>query len=94
MPHNSLMPVASVASPTLGGELFPGQQVSLEVVAVEDPATRDERLNHAVAMLIPAALERKQGILVIRHDHGRYTVRLDQEVPCGVTQESRGKPSS
>lgn len=47
-----------------------------------------ENLPH-VTMLIPVALERRQGILVIQRDYGKYTVRVDQEVPCGMIHESR-----
>jgi hypothetical protein len=71
-------------------DYFPSRPLPLALeVTVEEPEGRDERLNHAVNILIPAALERKQGILVIQRDYGKYIVRVDQEVPCGVTLESR-----
>jgi hypothetical protein len=57
-------------------------------VTVQDPGSLDAKLNHAVNALIPAALERKQGILVIQRDYGWYTVRVDREVPCGMTYET------
>lgn len=60
----------------------------LEVITLEDPRSRDEKLNRAISTLIPAALERRQGILVIQRDYGKYTVRVDHEVPCGTTLES------
>jgi hypothetical protein len=65
--------------------------LSLEVTAVEEPRSKDEKLNRAVNALIPAALERRQGILVIQRDYGKYTVLIDQEVPCGMIHESRQK---
>jgi hypothetical protein len=63
--------------------------LSLEVITVEDPQSKDEKLARAVNTLVPAALERRQGILVIQRDYGKYTVRVDQEVPCGMIHESR-----
>jgi hypothetical protein len=85
MPDSSHL--ASAAFP-MGGGYFPMTPfpLSLEVI-VEEPASRDERIDHAVNLLIPVALERKQGILVIQRDYGKFTVRVDQEVPCGVTHE-------
>lgn len=77
--------------PISDGELFPlsALPLSLEVLTLDQPQNRDEKLNLAVHRLIPAALERGQGILVIRHDYGKYTVRVDPDVPCGTTQECR-----
>lgn len=63
--------------------------LSLEVLTAEEPRSKDEKLTHAVNTLIPAALERRQGILVIQRAYGKYTVRVDQEVPCGMIHESR-----
>jgi hypothetical protein len=82
--------VSASFSLTING-LFPrpGLPLSLEVITLEEPQSRDEKLNHAVSRLIPAALERRQGILVIQRDYGKYTVRVDHEVPCGTTRESR-----
>ncbi len=84
-------PEASAAFPLTGGGLFPNPALplSLEVITVEEPQSRDEKLNRAISRLIPAALERRQGILVIQRDYGKYTVRVDHEVPCGTTRESR-----
>jgi len=88
--HNSHLSVASAAFPLMGGDYLPSRPLPLSLeVTVEEPGGRDERLNHAVNILIPAALERQQGILVIQRDYGKYIVRVDQEVPCGVTRESR-----
>ncbi|SDW89941.1 hypothetical protein SAMN04487912_105289 [Arthrobacter sp. cf158] len=88
MSHNSLSLVTSAVFSITDNDISP--LASLEVT-VEEPGSRDEKLNHAVDTLMPAALERKQGILVIQRDYGKYVVRVDQDVPCGVTQES---PSS
>lgn len=90
MSQNSHLSVVSDASLIMGGNLFPNWPLplSVEVITVEEPGSRDEKLNNAVAMLIPAALELKQGIIVVQRDYGKYTVRVDQDVPCGVTQES------
>lgn len=90
MSHNSPLSVASATVPMMSGDHLPSQPLplSLEVITVEEPGSRDEKLNHAVNALIPAALNRNPGILVIQRDHGKYTVRVDQEVPCGVTHES------
>jgi hypothetical protein len=88
--HNSQLEAVSTAFPISGGSYVPNRPlpISLEVT-VEEPGSRDEKLNHAVIRLIPAALERKQGILVIQRDYDNYTVRVDPDVPCGVTHESR-----
>lgn len=84
-------PEASGAFSLAGGGLLPspGLPLSLEVITLEEPQSRDEKLNRAISKLIPAALERRQGILIIQHDYGKYTVRVDHEVPCGITRESR-----
>ncbi|MFJ6377947.1 hypothetical protein ACIQH9_19790 [Pseudarthrobacter oxydans] len=84
-------PEDSTSFSLTGGGLFlsPGLPLSLEVIALEEPQSRDEKLNIAISRLIPAALERGQGILVIQRDYGMYTVRVDHEVPCGATWESR-----
>lgn len=62
--------------------------LSLEVI-VKESASRDEQLNRAVNVLIPGALERGQGIAVIQRDYDKYTVRVDEKVPCGTIHESR-----
>ncbi|WP_285251168.1 hypothetical protein [Pseudarthrobacter sp. fls2-241-R2A-168] len=84
-------PEATTAFSPTGGGLFPNPALplSLEVITVEEPQSRDEKLNRAISKLIPAALERRQGILVIQRAYGKYTVRVCHEVPCGTTQESR-----
>lgn len=86
-PHES---EAGAAFSLTGGNLFPNLALplSLEVITAEEPQSRDEKLNGAISRLIPAALERRQGILVIQRDYGKYIVRVDHEVPCGTTRES------
>lgn len=81
---------ANLALPPMCATQFPNSvlPLSLEVTAVEEPRSKDEKLSRAVNTLIPAALERRQGILVIQRGYGRYTVRVDQEVPCGMIHES------
>lgn len=83
--------VANPAFPQAAAEHFPNsaQPLSLEVITVDEPGSKDARLNHAVNTLIPAALARRQGIRVIQRDYGRFTVLVDQEVPCGLIYESR-----
>lgn len=82
--------VSPAFSPASGGPFpSPVLSLSLEVNTLEKPQSRDEKLNRAISRLIPAALERRQGILVIQRDYGKYTVRVDQAVPCGTTLESR-----
>lgn len=82
--------VASAASSITGGDLFPRTvlPISLEI-QVEQPQGRDYEFNRGVDRLIPADSEHRQGILVIQTDHGRYTIRVDPDVPCGIIQESR-----
>lgn len=89
--NNVHEPEASATFSLTGGRVFPSPALplSLEVIALEEPQSRDEKLDRAVSRLIPAALERRQGILVIQRDYGKYTVRVDDEVPCGITWESR-----
>ena len=83
--------VTSAGFSPMGSSLFPSPvlPLSLEVIILEEPQRRDEKLNRAISELIPTALERRQGILVIQRDYGKYTVRVDHEVPCGTTRESR-----
>lgn len=90
MSHDSQLSLASAACQIMAGNFSPSRSLplSLEII-VHEPGNRDEKLNRAVNKLIPTALERKQGILVIQRDCGKYVVRVDQEVPCGMTYESR-----
>jgi hypothetical protein len=84
-------PEVSSAFSLTSGDLFPNPALplSLEVITLDGPQSKDEKLNRAINRLIPAALERRQGILVIQRDYGKYTVRVDPEVPCGTTREFR-----
>jgi hypothetical protein len=92
MSYKLYEPEASAASSLTGSGLLPSPPalpLSLEVITLEEPQSRDEKLNGAISRLIPTALERRQGILVIQRDYGKYTVRVDHEVPCGTTREFR-----
>ena len=95
MPYKLHKPEASDVFSLMGGGVLPNPALlSLEVIALEDPQSRDEKLNRAISRLIPAALERRQGILVIQRDYGKYTVLVDHEVPCGTTQKAaRSRPT-
>lgn len=62
--------------------------VSLEVTT-DDPVTRDNQLSKAVDQLIPAALERRHGILVTQRSWDKYTIQVDPGVPCGNIHEKR-----
>lgn len=91
MSHGPHLSVANPAFPLMEADHHLPNCVpplSLEVITVEEPRSKDEKLNRAVNTLIPVALERRQGILVIQRDYGKYTVRVDQEVPCGLIHES------
>lgn len=91
MSHHPYQLVSGASFSFTGHEVFPipALPLSLEVITLEGPQSRDEELNRAVRRLIPAALERREGILVIQRGYGKYTVRVDQEVPFGTTKESR-----
>lgn len=90
MSHDLRLYMTSTTSPLTGKELFQNMAPPLSLeVNVEDPQSRDEKLNSAVNRLIPVALERRQGIRVIERAYGKYTVQVDAEVPCGTTVESR-----
>ena len=94
MSHPEHLLISNVALPVMGINLSqrPTPPLSIEVT-VRRPQNRDEKLSRAVSNLIPVALERRQGILVNKRDYGEYTVRVDPEVPCGTTLESR-RPDS
>ncbi|GAC1373456.1 MAG: hypothetical protein NVSMB43_11100 [Pseudarthrobacter sp.] len=53
-------------------------------ILVDDPQDLDQLLGQAVQRLIPAALERRQGILVTQVFPDKYTVEVDEDVLCGV----------
>ncbi|MBT2552215.1 hypothetical protein [Arthrobacter sp. ISL-5] len=58
-------------------------------IAVSETHSRDDQLADAVNQLIPAALERRHGILVTQHDTANYTLEVDPCVPCGTIHEKR-----
>ncbi|WP_426997347.1 hypothetical protein [Pseudarthrobacter sp. N5] len=45
-------------------------------IAVSQTQSRDDQLTDAVNQLIPAALERRHGILVTQHDTSKYTLEV------------------
>lgn len=63
-------------------------------VLVDDPQDLGPLLDQAVQRLIPAALERRQGILVTQVLPDKYTVEVHQDVMCGVVQERRSDPNA
>lgn len=63
-------------------------------ILVDDPQDLDRLLDQAVQRLIPAALERRQGILVTQVLPDKYTVEVDEGVLCGVVQERRIDPNA
>jgi hypothetical protein len=63
-------------------------------IAVKDPTDLGQLLDHAVQRLIPAALERRQGILVTQASPDKYIVEVDDGVLCGVIQERRIDPNT
>ena len=57
-------------------------------VRITEPGRLNELLDHAEAVLRQAATpDRFAGILVTRHDPGRYTLALSTSVPFGETRE-------
>ena len=59
-------------------------------VLVTDPGRLHELLDDAESVLRQLALPQKtKGILVTRHDPGRYTLSLSDMVPFGETREQK-----
>jgi hypothetical protein len=56
-------------------------------ITVSKTQSRDDQLTDAVNQLIPAALERRHGILVTQHDTANYTLEVHPSVPCGTIHE-------
>ncbi|HKU23823.1 MAG TPA: hypothetical protein VJQ54_00050 [Candidatus Sulfotelmatobacter sp.] len=63
-------------------------------IVVDDPQDLGRLLDQAVQRLIPAALERRQGICVTQTSPYKYTVEVDDGVFCGVVQERRIDPQA
>jgi hypothetical protein len=65
-----------------------GQATDLVEVLVTEPDRLHELLNDAEAALRPVAIVQGfAGILITRHDSGRYTLALSDMVPFGQTRE-------
>ena len=79
------IPDAATSSP---GE-SPALPDTLVVKTTSNPLSRDSALSDAVDLLIPAALERRQGILVTECGRASYLVQVDPTVPCGTIYEKR-----
>ncbi|HEX9226037.1 MAG TPA: hypothetical protein VF885_05215 [Arthrobacter sp.] len=65
-------------------------QITTELVEVlvTDPDRLHDLLNEAEAALLPTAIARGlEGILITRHQPGRYIVALSETVPFGETRE-------
>ncbi|TLM83418.1 hypothetical protein FDW83_10715 [Pseudarthrobacter sp. NamE2] len=56
-------------------------------ITVTHPSQIDAELCAAELLVRPYAHDARQGILVTRLDHGKYTVAPDASVPYGVTDE-------
>jgi len=58
-------------------------------VIIDNPNELGLVLDRAVQKLIPAALERRQGILVSQILPDTYAVEVHETVQCGMIQEKR-----
>ena len=63
-------------------------------IFVTDAHDLGRLLDQAVQRVIPAALERRQGILVTQVLPNKYTVAVDEGVLCGVVEERRIAPAA
>ncbi|MFP3459943.1 hypothetical protein R5O87_03715 [Arthrobacter globiformis] len=63
-------------------------------IFVDNPENLGLLLDQAVQRLIPAALERRQGILVTQVFPDKYSVEVHEDVICGVVQERRSGPNA
>jgi hypothetical protein len=61
-------------------------------VIVNTPNELSLLLDQAVQQVIPAALERRQGILVTQIFPNTYTIEVNETVLCGVIKEKRINP--
>lgn len=92
MSHDAHRPPANEDGLITPNDLLPGHpplSLSVEVTTEDDPESRDQKISEAVDRLIPAAFERRHGILVAQRDIGTYTVQVDPSVPCGTIHEKR-----
>ena len=66
------------------------KSVSLPItVTVTDRASMERKLDEAVTFAKSQAIhERRQGVLVTRHDHSTFTISLTDMVPFGLTREA------
>lgn len=69
----------------------PAQYTRLEITVFDDQEL-SVLLARAVNRLIPAALERRQGILITQVLPDRYAVEVSGEVLCGVIEDKRINP--
>ena len=66
---------------------MPTVNESIDIVVTSRPVL-EERLEAAVKHLQDAAMrDRSRGILITRHQPGRYTAALSDRVPFGLTRE-------
>lgn len=85
-PFNTAPPVARPED-ALSRPLTPQATLQSVHVLVNNPEHRDAQLNEAVEQLIPAALKRRDGILITRNAPGSYLVEIETSVPCGSTYQ-------
>ncbi|WP_427006169.1 hypothetical protein [Pseudarthrobacter sp. H2] len=57
------------------------------VIHATSKADLEQQLDRAVALALTKATEQRQGILVTRHSHIRFSVAVSSEVPYGETHE-------
>lgn len=68
---------------------YPGEVIIVDAVGA-DPRTVDRRLNDAEAAARERAMrDGSRGILITQHDYTSFTVSLSEDVPFGLTRESR-----
>ncbi len=66
---------------------FPTDASRLEITGAEAKSVR-ARLDDAITLVESMARkEGRCGVLVTRHDYGRFSVTISPEVPYGITQE-------
>lgn len=79
---------ALASLPFLERIMHQSHTLELEIL-VENGHSRDDALNLAVERLIPQALKKRSGILVMQHSATAYGVKIDSSVPCGQIHEKR-----